>query len=82
MVRTQIQLTEEQARGLKDLAAVEGVSMACLIRRSVDTLLNGARGLSRAERKRRALAAVGMFKSGVPDLGTNHDKYLVEAYSR
>ena len=43
MVRTQIQLTEEQARRLKALAAEQGVSMAELIRRSVDTVLNGER---------------------------------------
>ena len=41
MVRTQIQLTEEQARRLRAMSAEQGVSMAELIRRSVDALLNG-----------------------------------------
>ena len=39
MVRTQIQLTEEQAEGLKRLAAERGVSMAELVRQSVQRLL-------------------------------------------
>jgi len=36
MVRTQIQLTEEQARALKEIAAARGESMAEVIRRAVD----------------------------------------------
>lgn len=36
MIRTQIQLTEEQARALKALAAARHVSVAELIRQSVD----------------------------------------------
>lgn len=35
----------------------------------------------KAERRRRALAAVGRFRSGVADLSTEHDKYLEEAYA-
>lgn len=31
-----------------------------------------------AERRRRAIAATGRFKSGVSDLSENHDKYLAE----
>jgi hypothetical protein len=81
MVRTQIQLTEEQARRLKRLAAEEGCSMAELIRRGVDRLLDGVTGTSREERKRRALAAAGRFRSGVHDLSTNHDQYLAQAYT-
>jgi hypothetical protein len=37
MVRTQIQITNEQALALKKLASREGVAMAMLIRRSIDT---------------------------------------------
>ncbi len=35
----------------------------------------------KAERRRRALAAAGRFRSGVADLSTEHDKYLDEAYA-
>lgn len=34
-----------------------------------------------AERRRRAIAAAGRFKSGPSDVSTNHDKYLEDAYS-
>ncbi len=80
MVRTQIQLTEEQARALKELAAIEHRSMADLIRQSVDTLLRSRARRGREERKRQALAAVGRFRSGVSDLAANHDRYLGEAF--
>ena len=32
-----------------------------------------------AERRRRALAAAGKFRSGMADLSSNHDRYLEEA---
>jgi hypothetical protein len=35
----------------------------------------------KAERRRRAIAAAGRFRSGAPDLSTDHDKYLDEAYA-
>lgn len=80
MVRTQIQLTENQMKALKELAAIEQASMAELIRRSVDAFLRSAAQRSRHERKRRALAAIGRFRSGVSDLSVNHDRYLSEAF--
>ena len=42
MVRTQIQLTDEQARHVKRLAAEQQVSMATVIRQGVDLLLRSA----------------------------------------
>ena len=80
MIRTQIQLTEQQVQRLKALAHARGVSMAELIRESVDKLLASPEVVDLEERKRRALAIVGMFRSDVPDLSTNHDHYLAEAY--
>ena len=80
MVRTQIQLTEHQVKALKELAAAEERSMAELIRRSVDAFLRASAHRSREERKRRALAAIGRFRSGVSDLSVNHDRYLSEAF--
>jgi post-segregation antitoxin (ccd killing protein) len=80
MVRTQIQLTERQAQQLKALAKERGVSMAELIRQSVDRLLDSQGTVDWEERKRRAIAIAGKFRSDVPDLGVNHDEYLAEAY--
>lgn len=80
MVRTQIQLTEDQARALKRLAAERRVSMATLIREGVDRVLQASAAPTWEERKRRAVAVVGKYDSGVSDLSTDHDRYLDEAF--
>jgi hypothetical protein len=80
MIRTQIQLTEQQALELRRLAKAERVSMAHLIRDSVDRLIAEKSSTRSEEVKRRALSAIGSLKSGVPDLASNHDKYLAEIY--
>jgi hypothetical protein len=79
MVRTQILLTEFQSQELRTLAAAERRSMADLVRDGVDALLTARGGGRRNDAKTRALAAAGRFRSGVRDLGTSHDEYLVEA---
>ena len=82
MVRTQIQLTETQARRLRQLAAAQRRSMADLIRSSVDALLVES-GASDDEVKRaRALGAAGRFRSGVRDLSSQHDRHLAEVLTR
>ena len=80
MIRTQVQLTEQQAHALKIAAARQGVSIAELVRRSVDDMFE-RESAQDDERRRRALAVVGLFKSGAPpDMAVEHDKYLDEAY--
>jgi hypothetical protein len=81
MVRTQIQLTEEQSESLRRLAEIDNVSLAEVIRRSVDSYIEARRDVSREERKRRLLTVVGIGHSGVSDLAVNHDKYLAEIYA-
>lgn len=81
MYRTQIQLTESQAQALKELAASQKRSMAEVVREAVDMLLETSASVSREERQRRALAAVGRFHSGHHDIATEHDRYLDEAYA-
>ena len=81
MIRTQIQLTEEQARRLKALAAERSTSVAELIRQGVDDLLQRAAGPDMEEIRRRAIAVAGRFHSGRSDISTNHDEYLAEAYA-
>jgi hypothetical protein len=80
MFRTQIQLTDEQSRELKRLAAERRTSVAELIREATDNLLRESSTPSRAERKQRALAIAGSFRSGLHDLSTEHDAYLAEIY--
>jgi hypothetical protein len=81
MVRTQIQLTEEQSINLRQLAEQENISVAELIRRSVERYLQEQRGFSTEERKQRLLSVIGIGDSGVTDLGVSHDKYLAEIYA-
>lgn len=83
MVRTQIQLTERQARELKRVAAREGISMAEVIRRAVDEKIRERAGEAPwDERVRRALAAAGKFRSGAKDVAERHDAYLADAYGK
>jgi hypothetical protein len=82
MVRTQVQLTEEQARVLRNLASARQVSVTELICQSVGALIRSAREISIEERRRRAIAAAGRFRSGAPDISAKHDEYLAEALQR
>ncbi len=80
MIRTQIQLTDEQAAGLKSLSAAQGGSMAGWIRKAVDHLLRDGEAPNRETLKRRALAAIGSGHSGIGDIAENHDAYLEDAF--
>jgi hypothetical protein len=80
MVRTQIQLTEEQSQTLKEMAQERGVSIAELIRQSIDNFIRARNQLTLDEKRRRALSIIGQFASGVPDLSTEHDYYLAKVY--
>jgi len=78
MIRTQVQLTEEQFRKLKRVAAERRVSMATLVREAVDRSFTQD---DRARRRARAIAVVGKFRSGERDVGRNHDRYLADAFA-
>ena len=80
MIRTQVQLTEEQLRALKDLAREEERSVADLVRQSVAEYLVRRPRVDRAELLRRARGMVGRYRSGVPDLALDHDRYLDDAF--
>ncbi len=78
MVRTQIQITPEQAKALKRLAAREGKSVAELIRISVDEMLRAGGIQEQAKLRKKALEAAGKL-SGPADLAEKHDDYTVES---
>ena len=81
MVRTQIQLTEDQFAALRERAVAEGRSMADLVRTGVDSILRGGAGRAdREERRRRALAVIGRYRSAPRDLSRRHDDYLAKAF--
>lgn len=75
MVRTQIQLTDEQAARLRRIAAERGVSMAAVIREAVESVGLGGSDDVRWER---AMSAVGCGSSGRGDVAAEHDRHLAE----
>ena len=80
MVRTQVQLPEEQAAMLKKMAIAQHKSMAEIIRQAVDFFAEAKHGGGDKERRRKAMAAAGHFRSGVKDLAVSHDSYLTKAF--
>lgn len=72
-----MQLTDEQAKALKEIAAQRGISMAELIRESVERTIKET---ERKEKWRRATAVIGRYHSDKTDISVNHDKYLAEDY--
>jgi hypothetical protein len=82
MVRTQIQLTKEQAKAIRRLATVQGVSIAEVIRRAVDQVILSSPKADLQQRQERALEIVGKFGSGKRDVSKRHDAYLAEVYKK
>ena len=82
MVRTQIQLTEEQVKALKKIALSRHLSIAKLIRQAVDTVIRTNTMVDIEERRKRAIDIVGRFSSGKRDISRKHDTYLVEAFGK
>jgi predicted transcriptional regulator len=82
MVRTQIQLTDEQAKRLKRLAESRHLSIAELIRQAVDAMVKSGAAIDIEERRTRALNITGKFSSGKHNVSKEHDKYLAEAFGK
>lgn len=84
MVRTQIQLTEEQYRRLRRWARARGVSLSEAVRRCVaDRLMLEDAQPSREDQIGAALAVCGRYaEKGSSRVATEHDRHLVEAYRR
>ncbi len=75
MVRTQIQLTEDQARKLRELSLSSNESVASLIRNAIDRFLITGKP-NRTAQYRQALSLVGKYKTDQPDISIEHDRYL------
>ena len=82
MVRTQVQLTEEQLEALRTLSISTGRSIADLVRQGVDSLINAKTAGRNAHQLERALRVAGRFSSGATDVSAHHDRYLAEAFHR
>ena len=78
MIRTQVQLSEQQAEKLKRIATRRGVSMAEVIREAVDRLPDRD---DPAERWARARSVLGTFHDveGRTDVSVRHDEYLADS---
>ena len=88
MIRTMVQLTEEQVKALKDLAKARKTSVARLVRESVaQYVVTTNKEADREEKRRRALEFIELMKKepfhdkdGATDVSVNHDKYLAEIF--
>jgi len=80
MIKTQVQLPEDDLAELRRLAAEEGVSVSELVRRGVKQVLDAKRKPSREELWERASRVIGKYRSGKSDIAQRHDDYLAEAY--
>jgi hypothetical protein len=79
VIRTQIQLTEEQSRRLREIARRDGISLAEAIRRCVDRAL-AETSSDPGALYARAARLVGAFRDrdGATDVAEEHDRYLDE----
>ena len=81
MLRTQIQLEEEQMQWLRAKARAMGISVSQLIREGIKFYRAHQEHLPK-DRKRKDLEAIGRFSSGASDVAKRHDDYLAEAYKK
>jgi hypothetical protein len=89
MIRTMIQLTEEQLNALKELAQARNVSVASLVRESVEQyMITATQEAEREEKRQRALEFIKYIEEhpdefrdieGKTDVSVNHDEYFVQA---
>lgn len=85
MVRTQIQLPEDQHRRLRQWARRLGISLSEAVRRCVaERLAAEGAAPSREERVRSALAVCGKYADpeGPSRVAAEHDRHLAQAYRR
>jgi len=80
LVRTQIQLTESQARDLKACARSENRSVSDLVRESVAEYLARQPVRDRRALLAKASALTERFHSGHSDVAENHDEHLAQIY--
>lgn len=79
MIRTQVQLEDEQYKSLKEMASLQHVSISAMVRKAVDQLLL-VRKPGRESLYREALQVAGKYKADYDDVAVEHDQYLAEAF--
>jgi post-segregation antitoxin (ccd killing protein) len=78
MIRTQISLTEDQMKRLRAEARRRRLPVAALVREAVERGL-ATRSEDRRAQFRRALSAVGGFRSEAGDSSAGHDELAGES---
>ena len=73
-----MQLTDQQARALKETAGSRGISIAEVIRQALDQHLVGQ---ATESRRQRAIRAIGGYRSGRHDVSVRHDDHLADAFA-
>ena len=82
MPRAEVELTDEEAHRLDEVATSKGQTVAEVLHESVREYLGKASpGSDRALAKQHALAIIGKFRSPVSDLASNHDRYLEKDFA-
>jgi hypothetical protein len=89
MIRTMVQLTEEQLKALKELAKARRTSVASLVRESIaQYVATAAEAAEREEKWHQALEFLDYINEhpeefqdieGKTDVSINHDEYFVQA---
>ena len=85
MVRTQIQLPEDEHRRLRRWARQRGISLSEAVRRCVaEQLTQEGTSPTREERVQAALAVCGRYadRSAPSRVAMEHDRHLADAYRR
>jgi hypothetical protein len=81
MIRTQIQLTEEQYQAIKQLSLATQQSIAAIVRKALEQFLL-TRKPGREALYHRAKSVVGKYRIRTHDISVEHDRYLKETYQK
>ena len=73
-------MEEDQIEWLRAEARARGVSVSQLVREAVN-LFRASEECIPEDKKKRDLAAIGQFSSGISDVSERHDNYLSEAFN-
>lgn len=79
MTRVEVPLDDAQMAALERVAKRRGVSVAALIQQEVAHLVERPMPEVDQERRLRARAAAGRFRSGQNDLSVRHDDHFAES---
>ena len=79
MIRTQVQIEEDQMEWLKSQAKEKNVSISKLFRESVEIYRKLITEVP-TDKKKRVMKMIGRFSSGKKDVSEKHDNYLADAF--